>query len=160
MNRVLGLVLIAATTSCATGGAVGSVDLAAPETVHGDETSIAWPFTVTHGGESETLAGFRLTVREGGALLGVRPDPDNPDPDAIIEWRGRIEGETAYWSGNVVPPGNSVRLWILVRPAGEGDPVLRVVHQPLNGRDEPIADPTCQVWRYEVESERVEESSC
>lgn len=160
MHRALGLVLIVATASCATSGAVGSVDLLPPEPVHGDETSITWPFVVTHGGETETLAGFRLTIREGGELIGVRPDRDNPDPDALVDWSGRIEGETARWSGDVVPPGNSVRLWILVRPAREGDLVLRVVHQPLNGRDEPIADPTCQVWRYDVEGEQVEESAC
>lgn len=156
-----GLVALATTISCATAGGVGSVDLAAPEPVHGDETAIAWPFVVTHGGETEILAGFRLVVREGGALVGVRPDAENPDPDAIVEWRGRVEeGSTARWSGGVVPPGNAVRLWIMVRPTGDGDPTLRVVHQPLNGRGEAIAEPVCEVWRYAVATEEVDRRGC
>lgn len=160
MRGALVPTLLVCTLSCVTGGGVASIELGAPEPAHGDERAIAWPFVVTHAGGTEVLAGFRLTVRDGGKLLGVRPDRDNPDPDARVEWRGRIDGPTARWRGNVVPPGDAVRLWILVRPAGEGDPALRIVHHPLDGRDEAIAEPTCEVWRYDVESGRVERRGC
>lgn len=148
--------------ACATGGGmVGDVSLVEPEPVHGDENAIAWPFVVTHGGDDETLADFHLRVEEGGALLGVRPDADNPDPDALYEWRGEIRGGEGYWIGDVVPAGGQVRLVAMVRPEMDGDRIrLRVVHWPTNGRDEPVGPETCQVWTYETRAEQAGQEAC
>lgn len=149
-------------SACATGaGMVGEVSLVEPEPVHGDETAIAWPFVVTHGGGSETLADFHLRIEAGGELLGVRPDADNPTPDGLYTWRGEMRDGEGYWIGDVLPAGAQVRLVAMVRPEMDGDRIrLRVVHWPTNGRDEPVGPETCQVWTYDPGSERTEQNAC
>lgn len=156
----LGIALVAA--ACASGGGmVGDVSLVAPEPVHGDETAIAWPFVVTHGGGGEILADFHLRVEEGGTLLEVRPDAENPDPDATYRWRGEVRDGEGYWIGDVLPAGGQIRLVAMIRPEMDGDRVrVRVVHWPTNGRDEPIGPETCEVWTYAPEEERVEQVDC
>lgn len=141
---------------------VGAVSLAAPQPVHGDESVIAWPFEVTHDGDEETLADFHLRIEEGGDLLGVRPDAENPPEaeEALYRWSGEVRGDEGFWIGDVVPPGGSVRLTIMVRPADTGDLRIRVVHWPTNGRDEPVGAETCEVWSYDTGRQRTDRSSC
>lgn len=146
--------------ACGT-GRVGEVSLIQPEPVHGDDSAIGWPFVVTHDGGAETLADFHLRIEEGGELLSVRPDADNPDRDALYRWRGEVRGGEGYWIGDVIPAGGQIRLVAMVRPDMEGDRIrLRVVHWPTNGRDEPVGPETCQVWTYETERQRVAQESC
>ena len=149
-------------TACATGGGmVGDVSVVEPEPVHGDETAIAWPFVVTHGGGAETLADFHLRIEDGGTLLGVRPDADNPDTDALYQWRGEVRDGEGYWIGDVIPSGGQVRLVAMIRPEMDGDRVrLRVVHWPTNGRDEPVGPETCQVWTFDPDGERTGQEDC
>lgn len=141
---------------------VGAVSLGEPQPVHGDESAIAWPFVVTHGGDEETFADFHLRVEEGGDLLAVRPDAENPPEaeDVLYRWSGEVRGDEGFWIGDVVPPGGSVRLTILVRPTDAGDPRIRVVHWPTNGRDEPVGSETCEVWSFDTGRQRMERSSC
>lgn len=149
-------------TACASagGGAVGGVSLAPPQPAHGDDQSIAWPFTVVHGGETETLADFHLRIEDGGELVGVRPDDENPDPGARFEWRGELRSGEAYWIGDPLTPGNGVTLTILVRPVAGQEPRLRVVHWPSDGRDEPVGPETCQVWTYDTGSKETATDPC
>ena len=149
-------------TSCASagGGAVGAVDLAPPQPAHGDDQSIAWPFTVVHGGAAETLADFHLRIEDGGQLLGVRPDSENPDPGARFRWRGEIRDGEGYWIGDPIIPGNGVTLTILVRPDPGADPRLRVVHWPTDGRDQPVGAETCQIWTYDTERRETTTEAC
>lgn len=159
-------IVIAATAlgsgACATGtGAVGDVSLVQPEPVHGDDQAIGWPFVVTHGGGSETLADFHLRIETGGDLLAVRPDAENPDRDALYTWRGEIRDGEGYWIGDVLPAGGQVRLVAMVRPDVEGDRIrLRVVHWPTNGRDEPVGPETCEVWTYDTRRQRFGQEAC
>lgn len=147
--------------ACATGGGtVGGVDLSPPQPVHGDDSAIAWPFTVTHGGKAETLADFHLRIESGGTLVGVRPDRENPDLGARFDWRGEMRGGEGYWIGDPLLPGGSVTLTLLVRPAPGGDPRLKVVHWPTDGRDRPVGPETCEVWSYDVARGSVDRSGC
>lgn len=148
--------------ACATGsGMVGEVSIVEPEPVHGDDTAIAWPFVVTHGGGAETLADFHLRIEEGGALLGVRPDAENPDPDALYRWRGEVRSGQGYWIGDVLPSGGQVRLIAMIRPEIEADRIrLRVLHWPTNGRDEPVGPETCEVWTYDTRGQRFGQEAC
>lgn len=159
-SGILGILLAAA--ACATGGnMVGGVSLVAPEPVHGDDTAIAWPFVVTHGGGSEILADFHLRIEDGGTLLGVRPDADNPDTDARFDWNGEIRNGDGYWIGEVLPPGGQIRLVAMIRPDMEGGKVrLRVVHWPTNGRDDAVGPETCEVWTYDPDAEKVTQKRC
>jgi len=152
----------AVAAACATvgGGTVGAVDLSPPQPVHGDDRAIAWPFTVVHGGRSETLADFHLRIEAGGSLLAVRPDRENPDPGARFAWRGEVRDGEGYWIGDPLVPGGSVTLTILVRPDGDGDPRLRVVHWPTDGRDRPVGPESCQVWSFDPGRQDVSVSSC
>lgn len=137
--------------ACATGGGmVGEVALDQPAEVSGDETAIAWPFVVTHGGEKETFADFHLRIEEGATLLGVRPDPENPDPEARFRWRGSMDGNEGHWIGDPLTPGGAVRLVVLVRPTGAGEPRLRVVHWPTNGVGDAVGPETCEIWSWSV----------
>jgi hypothetical protein len=148
-------------TACATGGArPGAVALGTPEPVHGDDTAIAWPFMVTHEGSAEIVGDFHLRVEEGGTLVAVRPDPQNPNTEATVRWRGEIRGGEGYWIGDVLPKGGQVRLWALVRPEPGNEPRLRVVHWPTDGRDQPVGEEKCEIWRYDPESRRVRQESC
>lgn len=149
-------------TGCASagGGAVGAVNLAPPQPAHGDDQAIAWSFTVVHGGEAETLADFHLRIDDGGALLGVRPDGDNPDAGARFQWRGEIRDGEAYWIGDPLIPGDGVTLTILLRPDPGEEPRLRVVHWPTDGRDKPVGPETCQIWSYDTRSEKVATETC
>ena len=161
MRRLAFLALTLPLAAC--GGALrgpGVIELGAPEPVHGDDTAIAWPFVVTHEGGSEIVADFHLRVEQGGTLLGVRPDGDNPDPDASFRWRGEIRGGEGYWIGDALPKGGQVRLWALLRPEPGGDPTIRVVHWPTDGRDRPVAGETCQIWRYDTRGGKVEQDPC
>lgn len=152
------LVLLAACAGAP--GRPGAVALEPPEPAHGDDASIAWPFVVTHEGGPEIVADFHLRVEEGGTLLGVRPDGENPDPNATLRWRGELRQGEGYWIGDVLPKGASVRLWALVRPTAGGPPRLRIVHWPTDGRDNPVADRACEIWRYDPESQRPSRESC
>lgn len=147
---------------CATagGGVVGAVDLAPPQPAHGDDTAIAWPFTVVHGGKAETLADFHLRIESGGTLLGVRPDRENPDPGARFRWRGELRGAEGYWIGDPIIPGDGVTLTILVRPDPEVEPRLRVIHWPTDGRDRPVGPETCEIWRYDTDSRKASTEAC
>lgn len=148
--------------ACASGGgAVGMVVLDQPEAVSGDDTAMAWPFVVTHGGEKETFADFHVRIEEGGTLLAVRPDPENPDPGARFRWSGRVEGDDeGYWIGDPLVPGGAVQLWVLVRPAGTGEPRLRVVHWPTNGRDERVGPETCEIWVWSRDRRAAQQEPC
>ncbi|HYO45994.1 MAG TPA: hypothetical protein VEY33_04815 [Gemmatimonadota bacterium] len=148
--------------SCASagGGAVGAVNLAPPQPAHGDDQAIAWPFTVVHGGEAETLADFHLRIEDGGVLLGVRPDRENPDTGARFQWRGELRSGEAYWIGDPLIPGDGVTLTLLVRPDPGVEPRLRVVHWPTDGRDKPVGPETCEVWRYETGNRKVSTEAC
>ncbi|HEY7472720.1 MAG TPA: hypothetical protein VIE68_10290 [Gemmatimonadota bacterium] len=162
-RRARSLAWVAASaTACATagGGAVGVVDLSPPQPAHGDDTAIAWPFTLLHGGEAETLADFHLRIEAGGTLLGVRPDAQNPDAGARFRWRGELRQGEAYWIGDPLIPGDGVTLTILVRPTPGTDPRLRVVHWPTDGRDQPVGPETCEIWRYETARQRVATEAC
>lgn len=158
-GMALGVVALAA---CASGGgAVGMVALDQPEAVSGDDTAMAWPFVVTHGGETETLADFHVRIESGGTLLGVRPDPENPDPQARFRWSGRVVSSSeGYWIGDPLTPGGAVRLWLLVRPTGNDEPRLRVVHWPTNGRDDPVGPETCEVWSWSRERGSAHQEPC
>jgi hypothetical protein len=138
----------------------GTIDLGRPEPVHGDDTAIAWPFTVTHEGGSEIVADFHLRIEAGGTLVGVRPDASNPDPEARVRWRGEMRQGEGYWIGDVLPKGGQVRLWALVRPAPGADPRLRVVHWPTDGRDRPVGNETCQIWTFDTQRTRVAQEPC
>ena len=147
--------------ACATGpGRPGAVALQGPEPVHGDDRAIAWQFVVTHSGGRDILADFHLRVEEGGTLLAVRPDAQNPDTGATSRWRGEVRSGEGYWIGDVLPTGGSVRLWVLVRPTPGGDPRLRVTHWPTDGRDNPIADRVCEIWRYDTRAQRAHQEPC
>ena len=154
--------LLALASSCASagGGAVGAVDLAPPQPAHGDDLAIAWPFTLVHGGDSETVADFHLRIEDGGTLVAVRPDRDNPDTGARFRWRGEVRDGAGYWIGDPLVPGDGVTLTILVRPRPGGDPRLRVVHWPTDGRDQPVGPETCEIWTYDTERRRVERTPC
>lgn len=156
----VGVGACAAGCASAGGGTVGAVDLSPPQPVHGDDQVIAWPFTVVHGNGSETLADFHLRIEAGGSLIGVRPDGENPDPGARFAWRGELRDGEAYWIGDPVVPGGSVTLTIMVRPEPGGDPRLRVVHWPTDGRDNPVGPEVCQIWRYEVAREQARATDC
>ena len=160
--RMACLLGAAALAACASGGGmVGMVGLDQPEAVSGDDTAIAWPFVVTHGGARETFADFHLRIESGATLLGVRPDAENPDPEARFRWTGRVDGgNQGYWIGNPLTPGGEVRLWILVRPTGTGEPRLRVVHWPTNGRDDAIGPETCEVWSWSRERGTAHQEPC
>lgn len=165
MRRARFWIMMAAVTlagACATGGGmVGAVSLASPQEVSGDETAIAWPFTVTHASGEEPFADFHLRIEDGATLLAVRPDADNPDPEATYRWSGEVRaGNAAYWIGDVLPPGGQVRLVVMVRPTGTGDPTMRVVHWPTNGRDDPIGPETCETWRYDTRSGKTSRTGC
>jgi hypothetical protein len=148
-------------TACSSaGGAVGALELSPPQPAHGDEQAIAWPFTLVHGGQAETLADFHLRIEEGGTLLGVRPDEENPDPGARFRWRGEVRGGQAYWIGDPLIPGDGVTLTILVRPEAGSDPRLRVIHWPTDGRDQPVGPETCEIWRYDTGSREVATEAC
>jgi hypothetical protein len=148
-------------TACASGGgAVGALELSPPQPAHGDEQSIAWPFTLVHGGQSETLADFHLRIEDGGALLGVRPDAENPDPGARFRWRGEVRDGEAYWIGDPLVPGHGVTLTILVRPDPGSEPRLRVIHWPTDGRDQPVGPETCEIWRYDTGRREVDADPC
>ncbi len=155
---LLALLFLAACATAARGP--GAVDLALPEEVHGDDTAIAWPFVVTHEGESQIVADFHLRIEDGGTLVGVRPDQENPDPDAVYEWRGSLRGGEGYWIGDALPKGGQVRLWALVRPTPGADPRLRVVHWPTDGRDRPVGSETCEIWRYDTERKKASRDAC
>jgi hypothetical protein len=159
--RILAWTAVSA-TACATsgGGAVGAVELSPPQPAHGDDTAIAWPFTLVHGGEAETLADFHLRIEDGGSLLGVRPDAQNPEPGARFRWRGELRPGEAYWIGDPLVPGDGVTLTILVRPTPGTDPRLRVIHWPTDGRDQPVGPETCEIWRYEAAKQRVTTEAC
>jgi hypothetical protein len=148
-------------TACASaGGAVGALELSPPQPAHGDEQAIAWPFTLVHGGQAETLADFHLRIEAGGTLLGVRPDEENPDPGARFRWRGEVRGGEAYWIGDPLIPGHGVTLTILVRLDAGSDPRLRVIHWPTDGRDQPVGPEACEIWRYDTGSREVATESC
>jgi hypothetical protein len=148
-------------TACASGGgAVGSLELSPPQPAHGDEQAIAWPFTLVHGGQDETLADFHLRIEDGGTLLGVRPDAENPDSGARFRWRGEVRGGEGYWIGDPLIPGDGVTLTILVRPAAGSSPRLRVFHWPTDGRDQPVGPEACEIWRYDPESREVAREPC
>jgi hypothetical protein len=120
-NRVIGFwawaaIVGAAGCASAGGGSVGAVDLAPPQPAHGDDLAIAWPFTLVHGGDTETLADFHLRIEQGGTLVAVRPDRENPDTGARFRWRGEMRDGAAYWIGDPLVPGDGVTLTILVRP--------------------------------------------
>lgn len=152
---------VAVLLGCATTAAVvGRVELADPEPVHGDDTVMAWPFVVTHAGSRETFADFHLQVVAGGTIVGVRPDGDNPDPEARYHWTGEVRAGDGYWIGDVLPPGGQVRLVAIVRPEGSGDPRLRVAHWPTNGRDSVVGPVTCEIWRYDVEARETSQRPC
>ncbi|MFN2382989.1 MAG: hypothetical protein ABR559_01845 [Gemmatimonadota bacterium] len=149
------------TMACASGGgSVGAVRAASPIEVHGDDRAIAWPFTVTHGGGSETFADFHLRIEDGGTLVGVRPNAENPDPEAQHEWRGSLRQGAGYWIGDVLPRGASVTLTLLVRPTPGADPRLRVVHWPTNGVDVAVGPETCEVWSFDPGDKRVRQEPC
>jgi len=109
-------VTILGAAGCAStgGGSVGAVDLSPPQPAHGDDLAIAWPFTLLHGGDSETLADFHLRIEQGATLVAVRPDRENPDPGARFNWRGEVRDGTAYWIGDPLIPGDGVTLTILL----------------------------------------------
>jgi hypothetical protein len=146
----IGLVVAGACAS-AGGGAVGSVRISPPQPAHGDDQSIAWPFTLVHGGDAETVADFHLRIENGGVLLGVRPDRENPDPGARFEWRGEVRSGQAYWIGDPLIPGDGVTLTIQVRPDPGSAPRLRVDHWPTDGRDRPVGPETCAIWSYDAD---------
>ena len=152
--------LVAGACASAGAGAVGLVQLAPPQPAHGDDQSIAWPFTLVHGGDAETVADFHLQIEDGGALLGVRPDRENPDPGARFEWRGEIRSGQAYWIGDPLVPGDGVTLTILVRPDAGSEPRLRVVHWPTDGRDQRVGPDTCAIWTYDTESRETSSEAC
>ena len=162
--RIVGTVslVVQVAAGCATagGGPVGSVQLSPPQPAHGDDQAIAWPFTLVHGGQAETVADFHLRIEDGGALLGVRPDGENPDPGARFEWRGEIRNGQAYWIGDPLIPGDGVTLTILVRPDAGTEPRLRVVHWPTDGRDQPVGPETCAIWTYDTESRETGTETC
>lgn len=162
MRRMTWLPAALLAAGCASGGgAVGMVALDQPEPVSGDDTSIAWPFVVTHGGQRETVADFHVRIESGATLLGVRPDAQNPDPTARFQWTGRLAGPNeGYWIGNPLTPGGAVRLVLLVRPTGPGAPRLRVVHWPTNGRDEPVGPETCELWSWQVDRGSAHQEPC
>jgi hypothetical protein len=159
-RSLLPWVLLCLTACAAASRGPGAVELAAPEPVHGDDTAIAWPFVVTHEGEREIVADFHLRIEEGGTLVGVRPDAQNPDGQAILRWRGEVRAGEGYWTGDVLPRGAQVRLWALVRPTPGRDPRLRVVHWPTDGRDNAVGDRACEIWSYDTSSRRVEREPC
>lgn len=144
-------------TACATGGQPGGLELAWPGPVEGDDAAIAWPFTV-RGSDDPMWTGFRLRILEGAALVAVRPDAENPDPGAPVAWTGRVEGDAARWSGPPLPSGSVIALTLLLRPEGDGDPRIRVVHAPSGPAGE--GNETCEMWRYDVGRERVERDPC
>ncbi|HUP18604.1 MAG TPA: hypothetical protein VM778_01485 [Gemmatimonadota bacterium] len=161
--RMAGVVLgAAALAACASGGgAVGMVALDQPEAVSGDDTAIAWPFVVTHGGQRETFADFHLRIESGATLLGVRPDAENPDPGARFKWSGSVVSPSeGYWIGSPLTPGGEVRLWLLVRPTPGAEPRLRVVHWPTDGRDEPVGPETCEVWSWSRDRATAHQEPC
>ena len=163
VGRVAGqwLWIAIAAAACATGGdAVGSVNLSPPQPAHGDDQAIAWPFTLVHGGEAETLAGFYLRIDDGGALLAVRPDAENPDSGARFHWRGELRNGAAHWTGDPLIPGDGVTLTILVRPDPGTDPRLRVIHWPTDGRDRAVGPEDCEIWRYDTASQKVATEAC
>jgi hypothetical protein len=158
-----GLALAASSLAlaCASGGGpVGSVRLSPPQPAHGDEQSIAWPFTLVHDGGGETVADFHLRIEAGGALLAVRPDGENPDPGARFKWRGEIRNGEAYWIGDPLVPGDGVTLTVLVRPDAGSPPRLRVVHWPTDGRDRPVGPETCAIWSYDTDSREASSETC
>src|SRR5688572_6773623 len=159
-RRILPWLLLSFAACGTASGGPGVVELAAPEPVHGDETAIAWPFLVTHEGEREIVADFHLRVEEGGTLVGVRPDPQNPDAQATLQWSGEIRSGEGYWTGDVVPRGGQVRLWALVRPTPGRDPSLRVIHWPTDGRDNPVGERTCEIWRYNPVDKKIAQNPC
>jgi hypothetical protein len=152
--------VVAGACASAGGGAVGTVRLSPPQPAHGDDQSIAWPFTLVHGGDAETVADFHLRIEDGGALLGVRPDRENPDPGARFQWRGEIRNGQAYWIGDPLIPGDGVTLTILVKPDPGSEPRLRVVHWPTDGRDQPVGPETCAIWSYDTESRKAATEAC
>jgi hypothetical protein len=161
LPRSLALVAMSALSACASGPArPGSVTLEAPEPADGDEAAIVWPFVVTHTGGSEIVADFHLRIEEGGTLVGVRPDAQNPDTDATLHWRGEVRNGEGYWIGNVLPRGSSVRLWALVRAVPGGEPRLRVIHWPTDGRDQPVAEQQCEIWSYDTRSRETDREPC
>lgn len=153
---------IVGAVSCASagGGSVGAVNLSPPQPAHGDDLAIAWPFTLVHGGDAETLADFHLRIEQGGTLVAVRPDRENPDTGARLRWRGEMRDGAAYWIGDPLVPGDGVTLTILVRPDPGADPRLRVVHWPTDGRDRPVGPETCEIWSYDTDSRRVDRAAC
>ena len=161
-GAVFSSIALASVAGCASagGGPVGSVRLAPPQPAHGDDLSIAWPFTLIHGGGAETVADFHLRIEDGGDLLGVRPDRETPDPGARFEWRGEIQGGQAYGIGDPLGPGDGVTLTILVRPDAGSEPRLRVVHWPTDGRDQPVGPETCAIWTYDTESRETATETC
>ena len=162
-GQIVGWVSGAAVAAgCATGGGmVGAVDLSPPQPAHGDERAIAWPFTLVHGGGAETtVADFHLRIEDGGTLVAVRPDPENPDPGARFRWRGEVRNGTGYWIGDPLVPGDGVTLTILVQPEPGADPRFRVVHWPTDGRDQPVGPETCEIWSYDTGSRRVDRTAC
>lgn len=159
--RTLPCLLLSLGVACAsTPGGPGMVSVELPHPADGDELAIAWPFVVTHAGGSEVVADFHLRIEEGGTLLGVRPDTDNPDPDATVRWRGEVRNGEGYWIGDVLPRGSNVRLWALLRPTPGREPRLRVVHWPTDGRDNPIAEQVCEIWLYDTRAQKTERQSC
>lgn len=161
MRRPAILLLTLALAAC--GGALrgpGAIDLGAPEPVHGDDSAIAWPFVVTNESDAAIVADFHLRLEEGGTLVGVRPDDDNPDAEATARWRGELRGGEGYWIGDALPKGGQVRLWALVRPDPGGDPRLRVIHWPTDGRDRAVGGETCQIWRYDTGGSSVKQEPC
>lgn len=153
--------LTVAAAACASAGRPGVVAVGTPQSAHGDELGIAWPFVVTHAGASEIVAGFRLRVEEGGNLVAVRPDAENPpEADALARWRGEMHNGEGRWMGDVLPRGASVRLWALLRMAEARDPRLRVVHWPTDGRGNPVADPMCEIWRYDTRAQSIFSQPC
>lgn len=165
VRRSVGLrmVGVAIATGCASagGGAVGAVNLSPPQPAHGDDLAIAWPFTLVHGaGAGTTVADFHLRIETGGTLLAVRPDSENPDTGARFRWRGEVRDGAGYWIGDPLVPGDGVTLTILVRPQPVGDPRLRVVHWPTDGRDQPVGPETCEIWSYDTGSRRVGRTAC
>ena len=151
---------VAGACASAGSGVVGSVRLSPPQPAHGDDQSIAWPFTLVHGGDAETVADFHLRIEDGGVLLAVRPDTENPDPGARFEWRGEIRDGEAYWIGDPLIPGDGVTLTILVRPDAGSGPRLRVVHWPTDGRDQRVGPDTCAIWTYDPDSRATSTEAC
>lgn len=164
VGRSVGLWMasVAIATGCATagGGTVGAVNLLPPQPAHGDDRAIAWPFTLVHGGKTETVADFHLRIEDGGTLMAVRPDRENPDAGARFGWRGEVRDGAGYWIGDPLVPGDGVTLTILVRPDPGADPRLRVVHWPTDGRDQPVGPETCEIWTYDTTRRRVDRTAC